>query len=257
MRFSLLLMCLLFSGCNLTLAPSNLPTLFPTPSPTPTADGWDTVAQGLEQRTYLTPDQYVYQTIRIDPAYYTFRAHYRPGELLTLNEWREVLPGAAVIVNANFFTTENTVLGLLISDGVVYGQSFVDNGATFFVENGVPGIRSNLRQPYRGEPYEQAVQAFPNLVIDGEAAYNNSNDYRPSRRTIVGQDRQGRIVLMVTPGFGPGLYNVSQYLPTTDIGFVNAFNLDGGGSTMMYVAPVEYVLRSIDPVPAVLAAYPR
>lgn len=41
---------------------------------------------------------------------------------------------------------------------------------------------------------------------------------------------------------------------------MNAFNLDGGGSTMLFLAAPgepEYSLPSFDPVPAVLAVYPR
>jgi len=41
---------------------------------------------------------------------------------------------------------------------------------------------------------------------------------------------------------------------------VNALNLDGGGSTMMYLnanGTPEYIVTSLDPVPAVLAVYTR
>jgi exopolysaccharide biosynthesis protein len=70
-------------------------------------------------------------------------------------------------------------------------------------------------------------------------------------------DAAGRVIIMVTTGFGMGLYSLSQYLPTTDLGLVNAFNLDGGGSSMLYVAANDYQILSFDPVPAVLAVYPR
>ena len=255
MRFSLLLLFFWLSGCNLTNVPeTNLPPVEPVMTATP--DGWQTLAPGLERRTYLTDEGFTFEAVRIDPNQYMFRAHYRPGEPLNLNGWRAELPAATIIINANFFSPENTILGLLISDSVVYGRSFTDRGGTFFVQNGVVGIRSNMNQPYQGEPYEQAIQAFPMLVYDGQAAYSNSNDVLPSRRTIIGQDAQGRVILMITPGFGPGLYDLSQYLVTTDIGLVNAFNLDGGGSTMMYRSVDDYTLRSLDPVPAVLAVYP-
>jgi hypothetical protein len=38
---------------------------------------------------------------------------------------------------------------------------------------------------------------------------------------------------------------------------VYALNMDGGGSTMMTVNPLNYTIRSFDPVPAVLAVYKR
>lgn len=256
MRLSLLLLFFWLFGCNLTNAPeSGLPP--PIPAITATPDGWQTLAPGLDRRSYVTEEGFAFEAIRIDPNQYTFRAHYRPGEPLDVDGWLAQLPVATIVINANFFSPENTVLGLLISDSVIYGRSFTDIGGTFFVQDGVVGIRSNINQPYQGEAFQQAIQAFPMLVYEGQAAYSNSRDVLPSRRTIIGQDAQGRVILMVTPGFGPGLYDLSQYLVTTDIGLVNAFNLDGGGSTMMYRSVDDYVLRSLDPVPAVLAVYPR
>ena len=259
MHWSLFWMCVFLTGCNLApfsaqVAPTATATV--VPSNPETAD-WQTLASGLEERTYRTEEGFVFEAVRIDPTQYTFRAHYRPGEPLKMNAWRDLLPDAALIVNANFFAVDNTIQGLLISDGVAYGRSYTNRGGTFFVANDEVGIRSNIQQPYQGEAYEQAIQAFPMLVFNGLPAYHNSRAVRPSRRTIIGQDEQGRIILMVTPGFGPGLFALSQYLPTTDIDFVHAFNLDGGGSTMLYRSADDYTLPSFDPVPAVLAVYPR
>lgn len=256
MRFSLLFLFIWLFGCNLTdTTQTSVPPIAPTNTPVP--DGWQTLAPGLERRSYLAEEGFLFEVVRIDPNQYTFRAHYHPGQPLRLDDWVTELGSAAVIINANFFSPENTILGLLISDGIAYGQSFTDRGGTFFVQGGTVGIRSNINQPYQGEPYEQAIQAFPMLVYEGQAAYSNSRDIAPSRRTIIGQDIQGRVLLIVTPAFGPGLYALSQYLVTTDMGLVDAFNLDGGGSTLMYRSVDNYTLRSLDPVPAVLAIYPR
>lgn len=258
-----LLCLLLVSGCTLMAAPSPTPTPLPSPTPAPAANGWETLAPGLERRVYLPDaDNLLSQIIvvRIDPALYSFRAHYRPGEPLNLLHWREALPEAVAFINANFFTPEFNILGLLVADGVVHGQSYVGYGGTFAVENGLPDVWSNINRAYQGEPLEQAVQGFPMLVADGQQAYHNPDPDRNTRRTIVGRDNQGRIILGVTPLLGLTLVDLSAYLPTTDLGLVNAVNLDGGGSTMMFVQAndgAEYRLVSLDPVPAVLAVYAR
>lgn len=220
----------------------------------PIEDNWTVVANGLQEDTIRTGAT-IFQVVRIDPTQYTFRAHYRPNAPLTLAEWQAELPNAEVIINANFFTPENTVLGLLITDGVRYGTSYTNRGATFFVDGANTSIRSNVNQPYQGEAYNQAVQAFPMLVDEGVATYNNSADTAISRRTVIAQDEQGHIILMVTSGFGLSLYDLSQYLPTTDLNIVDALNLDGGGSTMMSIAFSETTIISLDPVPIVLAVY--
>src|SRR5690606_21631083 len=149
-------------------------------------------------------------------------------------EWRDQLPGVAAFINANFFDPEYRILGLLVADGVVYGSAYTDRGGMFALQNGLPSIRSKTAQPYQGEILEQAVQAFPMLVEAGAAAYTSTSPDRVTRRTIIGQDEAGRILLMATPGFGATLAAISAYLPTTDMNIVRSFNLDGGGSTLLY-----------------------
>ena len=112
-------------------------------------------------------------------------------------------------------------------------------------------------EPYQGEALEQAVQAFPMLVLDGVSIFTDTSATAISRRTVVAEDTQGRILVMVTPFLGLSLLDLSAYLATTDMQIVNAVNLDGGGSTMMFVASSNFRLPSFDPVPSVLGVYPR
>jgi hypothetical protein len=245
-------------GCvSLALAPTLTPSgVSGTPS------GWDTLAPGLERRVYTPePSNLLSQLVvlRIDPAYFTFRAYYRPGDPLSVQRWQESLPEAVAFVNANFFTPENAALGLVIVDGVLYGESFVGQGGTFQIQEGLPRVRSNILEPYQGEALEQAVQGFPMLVVDAQSNSARLNDTDSSRRTVVAQDSYGRILLMGTPLVGLTLADLSAYLPTTDMEIVNALNLDGGGSTLMFLnaGSAPYIVRSFDPVPVVLAVYPK
>ena len=232
-----------------------------TPEDAIAVSGWEVIAPGLEWRTYIPEDIPFGDlvAVRVDPAQYQFRAHYREGVPLSLQGWRDELVNASVIINANFFDPENRVLGLLVSDGVRYGASYTDRGGWFGIQNDQVFVRSNTTQPYQGEVLEQAVQAFPMLVLDGLSIFNNPQGDRQTRRTLIAQDTQGRIILMITPVVGMSLVDLSAYLPTTDMNIVNAFNLDGGGSTMMFVdiGTESYTLSAFDAVPAVLAVYPR
>lgn len=230
-------------------------------SPTPDATaGWVTLAPGLEWRRYFPNGDTLAEIValRIDPSLYVFRSHYRLGEPYTLRQWMEMLPDAVALVNSNFFDTENRIIGLLVTDGVAYGYAFPGYGGMFAVEEGMPRVRSNALDPYHGESLEQAIQAFPMLVQDGLSVYTNIDSDTPQRRAAIGQDGQGRIILMATPRAGLRLADLSAYLAASDMGLVNAFNLDGGGSTMMYIhRELPYLLRSFTPVPAVLAVYAR
>lgn len=234
-------------GCNLNAAP-----IPPTPAPT-----WEIIAPGLETRSYTVDDAVTKQLLitRIDPTVYTFRAHYR--DPLNLDQWREALPDAAVIINTNFFDRQDNVLGLLISEGVAYGVPYTDRGGTFAVSGDQVEIRSNTEQPYQGEAYDHAIQAFPMLVLRGEATFFRTFTDRFTRRSAIGIDQQGRVILISTPLSGFRLIELSQWLAASDLALTSAFNLDGGGSSMLWIAPSEYSLTSFDPVPAVLAAYPK
>jgi exopolysaccharide biosynthesis protein len=122
-------------------------------------------------------------------------------------------------------------------------------------------VRSTILEPYAGEPLEQAIQAFPMLMTNGQASFANTQGDRISRRTIAAQDVQGRIVLIATTSvIGMKLVDLSSYLASTDLQLVNAVNLDGGGSTMLALAvpgQPAYEILSLDAVPTVLAVYPR
>jgi uncharacterized protein YigE (DUF2233 family) len=254
-----LLCLLLVSACTLTSSPNPTPTLTP-PTPTPPESTWQMLAPGLERRIY-EPDSRSLSALlvlRVDPTQYTFRAVYRPGQPQTLFQWQNELPDAVVLINANFFTPEFRILGLLVSDSVTYGQAYDSYGGTFYVADDVPHVRSNVSVP-GSETFQQAVQGFPMLVSDGQQAYSGSPRDRVSRRTAIGQDSAGRILLIITPLLGLSLADFSAYLPATDLGLVHAVNLDGGGSTMMQINTPDfaYTLPSFDSVPAVLAIYPR
>jgi uncharacterized protein YigE (DUF2233 family) len=262
---------LLIVGCNLT-SQLNLPesTTSPTLPPLPTSppplptevdsntEGWETIAPGLEYRS-LTPNGNFLarlDMVRIDPARYSFRAHYRPGDPLSLSQWQSELIDAAVMINANFFNADHTILGLLVADGIAYGQSYINRGGTFAILNGLPLLRSNITTPYQGEAFEQAVQAFPMLIESGEIVYAASLNENSSRRSAIGIDRAGRVLLIATPLLGLSLADLAAVLDTEEPDLIQAMNLDGGGSTMLAVTPAEYAIASLDPVPAVLAVYP-
>ncbi len=255
----------LLGGCiTSTTAATPEPTIAPAPLDTQLEINmdWRTLAPGLEQRIYRPQGANAltqFTAVRIDPAYYTFRVHYQPGQRRTVQEWRSALPDAAVFVNANFFDPQGSPLGLVVSDGATYGRPFQGFGGFVQVQDGQVRVRSNILEPFAGEPLEQAVQAFPMLVTDGRASHFNTSGDRASRRTVAGQDSAGRIILLVSSSLvGMRLVELSQYLPTSDLDLVNALNLDGGGSSLLVVnLPEPAQIPSFDPVPVVLAAYPR
>lgn len=257
---------LLAPGCTLTRATIPPPTPTPTSAPTPVSgDGWETVRPGIEQRTARVPGQGPFgaqaMIVRVDPALATFQVAYRPGDPLSLSEWRAALPGAAVIVNGGFFDEFNRALGLVVSEGQAYGQSFSGFGGMFQVTEAGPRVRSLVSEPYLGEPLWHAVQSFPMLIEAGGVLAPRGDGFDvPARRTIIAQDGAGRILLIVTPLSEVSFSAAQDWLLSADLDVRIALALDGGRSTGLALDHVEGpddLYPAFDRLPSVIAVFPR
>ena len=264
-----LLAALFLLGCTLARGVSELATSTPTEVPTPTRAptvepdlGWVTVAPGIERRdirvTLNEGAAFTALVVRLDPALVTFRVHYKPGTALRMDEWRDQLGGAALIVNAGFFDDADYALGLVTSDGQVSGQTFVGFGGMFQVDANGARVRSLVSEPYYGEPLTQGVQAVPMLVEAGGVAAPQGEGFdEGSRRTVVAQDWAGRLLFIVVPGAFVSFADLQEWLLSSDLGITIACALDGGRSTGMVIRGAETLLYpSLDQLPAVIAAYP-
>ncbi|WP_162909986.1 phosphodiester glycosidase family protein [Aggregatilinea lenta] len=256
-------------GCTLARGVSDVATSVspvpPTPTRAPTVQpesGWTAIAPGVERRddrvTMAGGGTFTAVVIRLDPAQVTFRVHYSPGEPLRMDEWRDRLGDAAVIVNAGFFDESDNALGLIVSDGQASGQSFAGFGGMFQVDMGSVRVRSLVAEPYYGESLLQAAQAFPMLVeAGGVAAPQGSGFDEGSRRTVAAQDRSGRILFIAVPGAFLSFAELQAWLLSSDLDLNIAFALDGGRSTGLVIRGADpQVFPSLDQLPTVIAAYP-
>lgn len=255
---SALLKAILLVGCNLTGIRDVIPTMPPPTATPPPADGWEIVLLGIERR-WMQPDGLgAFAAVvvhRFDPAVVTFRAHISPGAPLYNTQWRERHPDMLAFINANFFDFSNNALGLVVTDGVVYGMSYVNRGGMFAVQSGMPRVQPLISQPYDGAALDQAVQGFPMLIVDRTPNYQSGPGDRVSRRTVVAQDSQGRILWISTTLLGMTLDQTAGFLVASDLDIIHALNLDGGGSMMLDMPGAS--LPSLDPVPAILAVYSK
>ena len=250
-----------------TPSPTSRPPSPITRQPVPDS-GWLFLAPGFEQRTIeiledgFTQSRETIYILRLDPAFYRFEVGYQPGEPQTINAWQQA-SSAAVIMNANFFTPEWIATGLIISEGQIFGQSYGDFAGMVAIQDGTPAVRSLAQRPYdEAEVLSGAIQAFPMLIVDGQQAVTAENaGAETARRSVIGQDGQGRIVLLATSKGFFTLTALSSYLINSDLDLQMALNLDGGSSTgLIWQAESEaqFVgVRPLTPLPAVLLVYPR
>lgn len=258
-----------------TTAPSVGPTAVGTSEPADT--GWQALEPGAELRQVNVATAQGTERlmlVRLAPSAWRFRVLYTPGEGRRVSEWaaavRPLPQGLAperppespvLVVNGGYFTPEYQALGFLVSEGQAYGVSYGDFAGMFAV---LPGGRVQVRwlaaQPYRpGETLVEAVESFPMLVRPGGVLGfpAEADDDRTARRTVVAQDRQGRLLFIVAVRGYLSLHALARWLVESDLDLDAALNLDGGQSTGLYVLAEEAGVQvdSWAPVPSVIVVW--
>ncbi len=277
------LVLVIFAGLLLTLAcnaplftpwPTPTPTLTPTPTATPTpiipptstplpADtGWQTTQPGIEVRSLnVTVETNVERVTiaRLDPTAVTFRVLYAPGAPALVSAWAQQT-GATLVVNGGYFTEQQIVTGLTISNRERFGTPFGDFAGMFAVTDaGAVSVRWLRTWPYDpSEPLREAVQCFPVLVKPGGIMGfpADADDGRPARRTVVAQDDSGRILLLIAPRGFFSLHALATWLAESDLNVDIALNLDGGASSGLWMPNVAQS-DSLTAVPVVIAVMSR
>jgi uncharacterized protein YigE (DUF2233 family) len=223
-----------------TSIPSSDSISNPTPTPHSTDTGWQTIQAGLEYRELdvtIDGSSDRLRLARLDPSRVRFRVLYEPDQPRRVSQWFASIDSASLVVNGGYFDPEYRALGLLISEGQISGRPYAGFGGMFAVSGADVAVRWNLTQPYvEGEALTYARQNFPMLVIPGGVPNTEIDDNgRTAPRTAVGQDRSGRIVFVVSPGFVFTLTGFGQWLAASDLDLETALNFDGGTSSGLLV----------------------
>jgi hypothetical protein len=260
---------------TLNKGPAAKPVETRQPTPTPLYSGtfeaipqdvWSTVRPGLERRViqiYDNQSQPV-ETVhiwRVDQKQFRLDVAFDKHPK-SLDDWQSQTD-AVMVVNDGYFSINNEQYspdGLTVLKGAASGKSFTGFGGMLAVTGRGAELRWLVEKPYHpGERLDAALQAFPILVTPGGGLGFGSEkeDHVGARRTVIAQDRQGRILFLVTPQGYFSLHQLSAYLIGSDLDLDVAINLDGGGSTGLLVADPREVIPSKVLLPFVILVYPR
>jgi exopolysaccharide biosynthesis protein len=246
------------------VSPSPLPALSPTLEPADT--GWQVLQPGLERRMiHLFNDQnqhieslYIF---RLDQNLFRLDVAYRETPL-NVEDWQKET-NARMVVNGGFFREENELPipnGLTIINGQAFGSSYDSFGGMLAINDQQAELRSLAQKPYYpGEPLWAGLQSFPLLVKPGgELGFPaESEDNVKARRTVIAQDKEGRIIFMIAPRGYFTLYQLSLYLTGSDLNLDIALNLDGGPSSGILLADPREVIPSQTLLPIVILVFAR
>jgi hypothetical protein len=227
---------------------------------------WSLLQPGLERRVieiYDAANQHVESLYiwRLDQNYFRLDVAHedRPK---SLESWQRQT-NALMVVNGGYYSIANERYfpdGLTIVNGQASGRSFSGHGGMLAIGAAGADLRWLVERPY--QPQEQlqaALQAFPMLVKPGgQLGFGAERENHVSaRRTVIAQDRAGRILFMVAPRGYFTLHRLSAYLTSSDLDLDIAINLDGGGSTGIVVANPPELIAPTRPIPFVILVYPK
>jgi hypothetical protein len=180
----------------------------------------------------------------------------------SLEGWQKQT-GASLVVNGGYFSINDKRYspdGLAVLKGKAQGRSFVGFGGMLAIRGTRAELRWLVEKPYDpDERLNAALQSFPVLVRPGgKLGFGpEREDHASARRTVIAQDRQGRILFIVTPQGYFTLHRLSVYLTESDLDLNIAINLDGGGSTGLMAAEPREIIPSKVLLPYVILAYAR
>ena len=237
----------------------------PTPTLVPDT-GWILLQPGLERRViHLLDEQgqlveslYV---LRLTVERFQFDVAYHP-QPQTLEAWRAETD-ALLIVNGGYYRLENGKSlpnGLMVVNGEAIGSSYGAFAGMLAITDRGPELRWLAQKPYDpAEPLRGALQSFPLLVIPGgEIGFPRElEDNQRARRTVIGQDREGRILFLVASLGHVTLHELSVYLAESDLGLDLAMNLDGGPSSGLLLSSPREEIPAYTLLPIVITVRVR
>jgi uncharacterized protein YigE (DUF2233 family) len=257
----------------LKAAPTDPPVITRTVTPIPTVTsepvsdpGWSPVQPGLERRVIQVYNEQrqpveALHIWRLDQKYFHLDVSFS-GVPKSLEAWQNQT-NAALVMNGGYFSINNEMYspdGLTILNGRASGNSFAGFGGILAIQGPRAELRWLVEKPYNpDERLQAALQSFPILVRPGgKLGFGpEREDHASARRTVIAQDKQGRILFIVAPQGYFTLHQLSAYLTDSDLNLDIAVNLDGGGSTGLMVANPKEIIPSKVLLPFVILAYRR
>lgn len=164
--------------------------------------------------------------------------------------------GAILAINGGFFEDNGgvgnggTPLGFVFSDGEMkFGGKNTENNMMGFNQDGVLICGRMTGQQALDYGIRDGLTCKPFLVINGEKMNVSGTGGGLNPRTALGQRQDGSVLMLIIDGrqatsLGASMSDVADVMFA--FGAVNAGNLDGGGSTVLYYdGSIRNVVMSI------------
>ena len=171
---------------------------------------------------------------------------YEQGSLVKTSEFAERY-NAIIALNGSYFDMEAggtvtflKVQGSTIIDGFSERQLYSENGGIAWNNSDHPEIISRPENGWRNSEMNNILAAGPLLIFNEEIRNFNNDSFNQNRhpRTAVALTKDNRLFLLTVDGrsfqsYGMTIPELAYFLKSA--GAVDALNLDGGGSTAMWI----------------------
>jgi len=248
--FALLVLLTEPSLAQLSAQPARLkssPTLSVTDAGT-----WRSVQKGVEFRSVTLERSEPYQLILLKIVRFdtrsivprvirSFQYQLKGSDVKSLAQ----RSGAVAAINANYFDEQGKPLGFLKTQaGEVIPT--ISNSSLY---TGIFGVKDQLpfiahRDNFSPQQADEGLQAGPLLLLKGVALSVTRGAGRQSRRSLIGLDRDQRLIIAVTDSFLGGLTwtELQEFFASAQwrVDAMDLLNLDGGGSAQLYVRGAQF-----------------
>ena len=180
--------------------------------------------------------------LRIDPARARIRVHHfslapehRPLDAV---EWRRST-GADAVFNAGQFLPDWTYMGVLVCDGEVVSRRVHPTFKAALVAGSLDGgsearVLDLERESINPDKprWREMAQSF--MLFDRSGRIRVRNSDRIANRTAVGEDKNGRLVVIVTEG-AYTLDGLARLIQKSPLEIALAISMDGGSESQLCV----------------------
>ncbi len=270
--FLLFLLLAVSPAPGLSQAPVHPPKLKSSPTLAITELGsWKVIQKGTEFRKMTLERSRPYQLINLKMVRFDTRwvvprivrslqYNLKGANVKTLAEKSR----AMAMINANYFDEKGRPLGFLkVASSEVNPR--ISKSSLF---TGIFGIKNHLpfivhRDHFSPRQADEGLQTGPLLLNRGMVLPVTRGAGKRSRRSLIGIDKEKRLIIAVTDGLLGGLswVEVQEFFSSIQwqVYVTDLLNLDGGGSAQLYVKGIqieEYVRGTTD-VPVAVGFFHR
>ena len=220
----------------------------PTPSPTPTPENLLSSEDGIEVYSVVGGTYQGYMMVVKDPSRVTVgtcRDKFDGSKGLQLKDIAKRYDAVAAINGGGFEDSGGvgnggTPVGLVVSEGKVKhtGRDRNYNITVGFDKDNIMVLAKNMSDDdAKAKGIRDAITFGPALIVNGEPASVRGESSGLNPRTAIGQRKDGAVLMLVIDGRQASSLGATYSDLITimlEYGAVNAINMDGGSSSLMY-----------------------